>query len=97
MNYNYYAKQDYYAYLSNGVAAWELLLPTSSGLQKGNTVTVLEVDNMSLPTGNKLVGIVYRFGYDNMVVNNNLSCFAYCNRVSQGIGKASIGDSFIVT
>jgi hypothetical protein len=97
MNYNYYAKQDYYAYLSSGVGAWELLLPISSGVVKGMIIVVIEVDDMSLPTGNQLVGIVFRFGSDNMIVNNNSSYYAYCNRVSQGIGRASIGGSFIIT
>lgn len=82
MNYNYYAKQDYYAYLSSGVGAWQLLLPISSGLKKGDTVTVLEVDNNSDLTGNVSVGTVVFISSEGILNVSGNQSYYYINSIN---------------
>lgn len=77
MNYNYYAKQDYYSYLSGGVQAWDLLLPNNIGLKKGDTVTVVETYDNGVETGKATTGTIRFNGVDGIQTVSGLRDFYY--------------------
>jgi hypothetical protein len=82
VNYNHYVKSDYYNYLSSGIEAWTLLLPSSPYLSKGDTVSVYEVNNALEPTGRVSVGTV-KWGVNNgLEVTNQQSIFYYITNVT---------------
>ncbi len=76
--------------------SWQVLVSKSVGLIKGDRIRYREVDNSLVPTGRDLIGIILWLGSGDMIVNNNTSVFAYCYNVSQGLGSAKIGESFII-
>ena len=82
MIYNYYAKQDYYAYLSGGVAAWDLLLPNNIGLKKGDTVKVIETNNNGDETGRATSGTIVFNGVDGILTVNGNRDFYYINNIT---------------
>jgi len=82
MNYNYYAKQDYYAYLAGGVQAWDLLLPNNIGLKKGDTVTVIETYDNGDETGRATTGNIVFNGVDGIMTVNGNKDFYYINNLT---------------
>lgn len=82
MIYNYYAKEDYYAYLSGGVQAWDLLLPNNVGLKKGDTVKVIETDNTGDETGRATSGTIVFNGVDGILTVNGNRDFYYINNLT---------------
>lgn len=55
---NYSARVNYYSFLQGAPTAWELLFPILSGINRGDTVNVIEVDSSGSPTGNSMTGTV---------------------------------------
>lgn len=82
MNYNYYAKTDYYEYLASGVQAWELLIPISSNLKKNDTVTVIELNNAGDETGLASVGTVQFISSEGILTVSGYQSFFYINQIT---------------
>jgi hypothetical protein len=82
MNYNYYAKQDHYAYLAGGVQAWDLLLPNNIGLKKGDTVQVIETNDEGEFTGRSTTGTIVFNGVDGILTVNGNRDFYYINNLT---------------
>ena len=82
MNYNYYAKTDYYEYLASGVQAWELLIPISSNLKKNDTVTVIEKDNNGEFTGLASVGTVQFISSEGILTVSGQQNFYYITNIN---------------
>jgi hypothetical protein len=82
MNYNYYAKQEYYAYLAGGVQAWDLLLPNNIDLKKGDTVKVIETYDNGDETGRATTGTIVFNGVDGIMTVNGNRDFYYINNLT---------------
>lgn len=86
MDYYYYAKEDYYSYLSSGVQAWDLLLPNDIGLSKGDNVIVIEVDSNDNETGRVTTGVIRFNGVDGVqTFSNNKDLFYIVNLISSNM------------
>lgn len=58
MIHDYNARVNYYTFLIGRPKAWELIFPISTGVKKGDTINVIEVDGTGAPTGNSMTGTV---------------------------------------
>ena len=77
--------------------SWQVLVSKSVGLVREDRIRYIEVDSFNVPTGRELIGIVKFIGSGDELVNDGSSVYAYCLPVSEPIGSAVLGSSFIVT
>lgn len=76
--------------------SWQILVAGNLGVVKNDRIRLVEVDSFNVPTGRSMIGVVNSVGNGDMVVNNNSDVYVFCLNVSQEIGAASIGLSFII-
>jgi len=96
MIYSIDIKSDQFILLLNKPFSWQVLIPVNTGLLRGDMIKYREVDSLNIATGRELLGVIKFVGSGDMVVNDGSSEWAYCERVSEPIGIAKIGSSFIV-
>lgn len=70
---NYYAKENYFSFLSGSPKAWQLIFAQDVEVNRGDTVKVIEVDVNDNPTGNELTGIVEYTSTNNTFTYNDKS------------------------
>jgi hypothetical protein len=61
--------------------SWQVLVPISSNLFKGDIIKYIEVTRLNVPTGRELLGKILSVGSGDMVVNNGSLTYVYCNRI----------------
>lgn len=66
MIHDYEAKENYYSFLEGKPKAWQLIFPLSAGVEPGDTIRVLEVDNTGTPTGVTMTGTVVYTSTENI-------------------------------
>lgn len=96
MTYSIEIKENQFILLMDKPFSWQVLIPINTGLLRGGMIKYIEVDSLNIATGRELIGIIKFIGSGDMVVNDGNSEYAYCEKVSEGIGMARIGDTFIV-
>lgn len=96
MIYSIDAKFDQFVLLASNPYSWQVLISKSVGLQVGDRIKYIEVNNSMVPTGAELIGVIRWIGSGDIEMNNGSSTFAYCYNISQGVGLARVGSSLIV-
>ena len=96
MTYAIEIKENQFMLLMSKPFAWQVLIPIDSGLVRGDVINYLEVDSLNVLTGRALAGIIDFVGSGDMILNEGSSTYAYCYRVSESIGMATIGGTLIV-
>ena len=76
--------------------SWQRIIPLTAGLNKGDKIKLIEVDNSMNPTGREMIGVVKFLSNGDIVINNNSDVLVYCENVSESVGNASIGSSLII-
>lgn len=96
MIYSIEIKTDQFILLLSKPFSWQVLIPINTGLLRGDMIKYIEVDSYNVATGREVLGVIKFIGSGDMVVNNGSSEWAYCERVSEPIGIARIGNSLMV-
>lgn len=89
-------KQNEFILLKLKPFSWQRIIPLTAGLSKGDTIKLIEVDSLNLPTGHEMVGTVRFLSNGDMIVDNNKSVLVYCENVSSGLSNEVIGGSLII-
>lgn len=77
MTYTYNARVNYYSFLVGRPHAWELIFTKATGVVKGDTINVIEVDDLGVPTGNSMTGTVKYVTTEVVFTFNSYSTLLY--------------------
>jgi len=75
--YKYFVPVNQYVLMMPPCKAWQVLYNVVWGVKRGDYIEVIELDNLSIETGRRLIGLVRFVGSGDMVINNNSSTLAY--------------------
>jgi hypothetical protein len=89
-------KSDQFILLKKKPYSWQIILPLTAELSKGDKIKLIEVNSINVPTGNELIGVVKFLSNGDLIVSNNKDVLVFCQDVSESIGSLSIGSSLII-
>ncbi len=81
MIYSIEVKSNQFVYLVPPCLAWQALVPISVGLQRGDSVKYIEVDNLGVPTGLSVIGDVVSVSSGWLKINEGSSVMFYCENI----------------
>ena len=96
MVHNIEVKEDRFLILQTKPNAWQMVVDKTLGINKDDTINVVEINNSGVKTGRNRVGKVYFVGSPSFFIyeDNNDIIYITC---ALGIGFDRLGTSFIVS
>jgi len=96
MVHNIEVKANRFLILQTKPNAWQMVVNKSLGINKDDTINVIEVGKFNAPTGRNRVGKVYFVGSPSYFIyeDNNEIIYITC---ALGIGFDRLGTSFIIS
>jgi len=96
MIYSINAKVNQFVLLASNPFSWQVIVSKSIGLVKNDSIKYIEVNNLGVPTGRTMIGVIEFLGSGDILINEGESLIAYCSNVSESIGLMRIGESLII-